>query len=98
VHVITNFRFAALTSSGERRAADVAVDVRHKQLRLPPPREFLWQYVHSTPLAAIVGSATQQQRDELADEVAERWQPFVDTGALLADVPVTTVRGVRPPR
>lgn len=41
-----------LTSTAGFRDVSTQSDV--KQLRLPAPKEFLWQYVHSTPLAAAV--------------------------------------------
>jgi hypothetical protein len=34
-------------------------------LTLPEPREFLWQYVHSTPLAAAVA--------QIDEEAAPHW-------------------------
>lgn len=70
-----------------------AAERTHKALRLPPPADFLWQYVHGTPLAALVGQASEAQRAALAREVCAQWQAFVSDGTLTFDVDITTVRG-----
>ena len=72
---------------------DVAVDRTQRTLRLPDPEEFLWQYIHSTPLAPLVGQASGDQRAALAGDVQARWRAFVASGVLTLDVPMTTVRG-----
>ena len=48
---------------------------------LPGPAEFLWQYVHSTPLAGIVSQADETQKAELERAVSEKWEPFVKDGS-----------------
>ena len=63
-----------------------------RTLRLPAPEDFLWQYIHSTPLADLVAKATDQQRAALATDVGARWQRFVEGGALTLEVEITTVR------
>lgn len=69
------------------------VDVRSKSvtLRLPPPEDFLWQYVHSTPLAAAASKVDEVRRDALEREFAERCGDFVDDGALIGTVRMTTL-------
>jgi hypothetical protein len=57
-------------------ARETTIDVR-----LPPPREFLWQYVYSTPLAAAVSQCGREKRDALEESIVERWQPFVEDGS-----------------
>jgi hypothetical protein len=59
-----------------------------KQLRLPPPQEFLWQYVHSTPLAAAVAQANDASRASLEKEVVGEWQEFVKNGGMTIQVRV----------
>lgn len=61
-----------------------------KALRLPPPEEFVWQYVHSTPLAQVASRASDAQRSALTDDVVERWQGAVAGGVLNLDVDMTT--------
>ncbi|HZD41684.1 MAG TPA: methyltransferase domain-containing protein, partial [Terriglobales bacterium] len=48
---------------------DVSVQVDTKSLRLPPPEEFLWQYVYSTPLAGVVGQVNVELRGSLERDV-----------------------------
>ena len=52
---------------------------------LPEPAEFLWQYVHSTPLAAAVAQIDDVGRAALERDVVAAWQSFVDDGALILD-------------
>ena len=61
---------------------DVAAHATAIDLRLPPPKEFLWQYVFSTPLAAAVSQSDRRKRDALEEAIVERWQPFVEDGGL----------------
>lgn len=64
-----------------------------KTLDLPPPEAFLWQYVHSTPLAERVGQASEAQRAALVRDVAARWRKFAHNGGMSFDVAITTARG-----
>lgn len=72
---------------------DSIVERTQKTLHLPPAAEFVWQYVHSTPLVALVGEASEAQRAALARDVCERWEKSAGSGGLTLDVGVTTVRG-----
>ena len=65
---------------------DVAVWRDSMTLRLPPPEEFLWQYVHSTPLADAVAQVDEERRVALERDVVVEWQPFVEDGTLLLEV------------
>lgn len=62
-------------------------------LRLPAPIDFLWQYVHSTPLAAAAASLDDERRAELEREVAGAWQPFVDGDGMRLEVGMTVATG-----
>lgn len=77
-----------LDGSGLR---DLAVASRIKRLELPPPADFLWQYVHSTPLGGLVAKAGDDARAALQNEVVRGWQPFVEDGTLVLEVPVVEV-------
>ncbi len=70
------------------------IEKTRRTLRLPQPDDFLWQYVHSTPLAAPVAQATDAQRAALVREVNQRWRAFSSGDAMALDVGVTTVRAV----
>lgn len=65
--------------------AGVGVETRPVPLRLPPPADFFWQYVHSTPLAGIAAEADDDTRAALERDVVERCQPFVDGDALVVE-------------
>jgi ubiquinone/menaquinone biosynthesis C-methylase UbiE len=66
--------------------ADVAVNVAVSPARLGPPREFLWDYVHSTPLAMAVLAATDEQRRALEEDVLEGWREYTDGGDVVMDI------------
>jgi ubiquinone/menaquinone biosynthesis C-methylase UbiE len=57
----------------------VTAQAETRELSLPAPRDFLWQYVGSTPLAAIVADADEEERSALEREVVDGWQKF-DSG------------------
>ena len=73
---------------------DVEVRSKTLTLALPGPAEFLWQYVHSTPLAAAVGEMDDEGRTALERDVVAGWRSFVKDGALSTDINVvlTTAR------
>jgi SAM-dependent methyltransferase len=59
-------------------------------LSLAAPEDFLWQYVHSTPLGAAVGQLDEEERIALQHEVVAAWQPFIEDGTLILEVRVTS--------
>ncbi len=61
---------------------DVSIEVYNRKLKLPAPREFMWQYVHSTPLAEAVGQADLESQAALEQAVVTGWQEFVEDGAM----------------
>jgi hypothetical protein len=73
---------------------DAAIQHRSRILRLPAPREFLWQYVRCTPLADAVAQASDERRAALERDVVAKWQRFVENGALILEgnIPVVTAR------
>lgn len=71
---------------------DVHIESAVGSLTVPPPKEFLWQYVHSTPLAEPIGAADADARAALEREVCEGWRRFVQDEQLVIDVRMTTVR------
>ena len=83
----------------EKLASDAGftdVEVRSEALTLsfPGPGDFLWQYVHSTPLAAAVAQIDGEGRAALQRDVASGLEPFVKGGDLAFDVDavLTTAR------
>lgn len=73
---------------------EVATQSNTKTLRLPAPEEFLWQYIHSTPLADAVAQADEEYRASLERDVVAKWQEFVEDGALMyeQDIILATAR------
>jgi ubiquinone/menaquinone biosynthesis C-methylase UbiE len=65
---------------------DVSVEADVKSLRLPAPKEFFWQYVHSTPLAGVVGQVSEERRRILERDVVAQWQEFVKNRGLMLQV------------
>jgi SAM-dependent methyltransferase len=81
------------TLMAEAGFPDIIAGSARKTLQLPPPEDFLWQYVHSTPLVALVGEAGDERQAALSRDVCERWRKFSSGASLKLDVGVTTVRG-----
>jgi ubiquinone/menaquinone biosynthesis C-methylase UbiE len=81
-----------LTSSAGFRDAEVRS--KTLTLTLPEPREFLWQYVHSTPLVAAVAQIDDEARAALEHDVVAGWRSFVKDGTLTEDLSIvlTTAR------
>lgn len=69
--------------------ADLDVSRSEKILPLPPPRDFLWQYVHSTPLAASAAQFDDERRAAIEREVVAGWQACVEQEALVLRQPFT---------
>ena len=61
---------------------EIALEANDKMLNLPPSTDFLWQYIHSTPLAAVVAQADEEDFDALEREVVEVWREFEDDDSL----------------
>lgn len=68
----------------------VDVEAKPKILRLPPPADFLWQYVHSTPIAQAVAQTGEAKCAALERDVCEQWQEFAVDGFLSLQVGMTT--------
>jgi ubiquinone/menaquinone biosynthesis C-methylase UbiE len=62
---------------------DIAVQADYKMLTLPPPKEFLWQYVYSTPLAGMVAKVNAEALAALERDVVKKWQDFEEDGNLM---------------
>ena len=51
----------------------VSVEEEEHGLKVPPPHDFLWQYVHSTPLSAAASEMEPSSVDAFEREVLEAW-------------------------
>jgi SAM-dependent methyltransferase len=61
-------------------AATVRTDT--KSLQLPTARDFLWQYVHCTPLAALLSNLDAARLTALESDVVARWQRWSADGGM----------------
>lgn len=77
-----------VTDAGFR---DVSASAHVQELSLPPPRDFLWQYIGSTPLMGAVSGAGDDACTHLEDELARRWQDFAHGGGMKCRQRIVTV-------
>ena len=76
--------------------ADVSVKSQTLgQLVLPGPKDFLWQYVYSTPLAGAVEQLDDARRTQLERDVVAGWQKFVEGDTLVFEPRVTVATAVK---
>jgi ubiquinone/menaquinone biosynthesis C-methylase UbiE len=73
---------------------DAEVRSKDVSIALAAPEEFVWQYIHSTPLVAAVAQIDDEGRAALQRDVVAGWRSFVKEGALVFDASVilTTAR------
>jgi hypothetical protein len=73
---------------------DIEVRSVARAVPLPAPADFLWEYVHSTPLAAAVAQIDEAGRAALEGDVVAGLRSFVKDGALIFDAKIvlTTAR------
>lgn len=81
-----------LTTAGFQ---DVDATATVRTLQLPAPRAFVWQYLHSTPLAAAVANLDDRRRVALEHEVTEGWQQHICDGQLQLHLGVTVATARR---
>ncbi len=74
---------------------DIEVRADDKTLMLPPPKEFLWQYVHSTPLAGMVANAGDETLAAIERDVVNAWRDSVEDGRLLFRQRVVFARAMK---
>lgn len=74
---------------------EVDIETGTIPLRVAPPADFFWQYVQSTPLAAVTARLDEADRGALERDVVERCQPFLDGDATVIEPGVLVVTGRR---
>lgn len=72
LHDTTEIR-QLLTAAGFQ---EIEIEAEEKLLHLPAPKDFLWQYIHSTPMIEIVSKVNKQTMDLLEKEIVKNWQQF----------------------
>ncbi|MGH8986582.1 MAG: hypothetical protein ACRDY6_22310, partial [Acidimicrobiia bacterium] len=71
----------------------VETNVAVTTLHLPPPKEFMWQYINLTPLGAFVGQAPEEAQAALEADVVGQWQEFLGQGQAAVDQPMVVATG-----
>jgi SAM-dependent methyltransferase len=74
---------------------EVAVRQYTKSLLLPAPRDFLWQYVQCTPLAAQLADADHALLESLERDDVEGWQPWTTSGGMTYEQGMIVARARR---
>jgi ubiquinone/menaquinone biosynthesis C-methylase UbiE len=72
---------------------DVAVAATIHELELPPPHEFLWQYIHSTPLVGVVSQASAESQSAMEREVLAAWTDYVRDDVLKHELRLVMATG-----
>jgi ubiquinone/menaquinone biosynthesis C-methylase UbiE len=74
---------------------DVEVRRTKKDLLVPPAEQFMWQYIHSTPMAAVLAKLDDSAREAFERDLCEHWQAFAKNGGMELQVGMTTAIGRR---
>jgi ubiquinone/menaquinone biosynthesis C-methylase UbiE len=72
---------------------DVEATVVTATLHLPPPRDFLWQYINLTPLGAVVNEAPEAAQAAIEHDVVDEWQAVVEDSGGAVDQPMVVATG-----
>lgn len=75
--------------------SQIQVEAYTRTIELPAAREYLWQYVGSTPLAPLVAGASDEARAALQEEVLPAWQKLETDDLLRYRQRVVVARAVR---
>ena len=62
--------------------SEVVVRVDHKSLRLPPARDFFWQYIHCTPLTGLLSDLDDTRLAAIERDIVNGWQPWSRDGGM----------------
>lgn len=81
----------------EAQLSRVTTTVESVRLELPPPADFLWQYVNLTPMGPVVAQAPDSAKTALERDVVAGWQPYLEDGAAVADQPMVIATARKAP-
>lgn len=85
LHDVTGVR-DLLEQAGFRH---IEVKAATKRLSLPPPADFLWQYVYSTPMACAATAANEETREALERDFCDSAVPLMSDDAIALEVGMT---------
>jgi ubiquinone/menaquinone biosynthesis C-methylase UbiE len=74
---------------------DVEVHAATRPFFVPAPREFLWQYVSSTPLAGPMAGADGRAKAAFEADVLEAWEPFAQDDGMTLNQPMVFARAFK---
>ena len=69
--------------------------VAQTPLTLPPPADFLWQYINLTPMEQFVSQAPATAQAAMEDQVVAEWQEFVEDGRTVISQPMVLLTAVK---
>jgi ubiquinone/menaquinone biosynthesis C-methylase UbiE len=73
----------------------VQVEAEKHDFELPPPQQFLWQYIHSTPLSAAASQLDTEARAQFEREVLSAWADCGRDGGLALGVRMLVASGAK---
>ncbi|HKK12497.1 MAG TPA: hypothetical protein VJ945_06670 [Flavobacteriaceae bacterium] len=65
----------------------VSIAKDEKVFKLPTPKDFLWQYINSTPLVAMVSN--------IENEIVNKWSNFMENGNLVDQLNIITAMAIK---
>lgn len=78
------------------RFEKVSVTKYTKRFTFPEPKEFLWQYVSSTPLGAIMAHVDEDKLSQFENETVVRWNRFAVDGHITDNLGIMAAVGLKP--
>jgi hypothetical protein len=73
-----------------------AVEPHSRPVQLPPARDFMWQYIHCTPLIALLQQSRPEDREALERAVVAGWQPWAADEGMTCEQSVLVASAGRP--
>jgi ubiquinone/menaquinone biosynthesis C-methylase UbiE len=77
--------------AGEAGFEQTEVSRANKRLRLPRAEDFLWQYIHSTPLSARIIERGDDALGTMQEEICADWAAFATADGMAIDVGISTL-------
>ena len=74
----------------------VEIEYGPLSLRVPPPADFFWQYVLSTPLAMLFAQLDRKVKEDVERDVIDKCRPFVNGDGLSMEPGLLLAMAVRP--
>jgi len=75
----------------ESNFSDMQFITSTQNLYLPLPKDFLWQYIYSTPLAAVVADVDERVLKSLEKQIVGQWRPFINGNKMIYSQRIVTV-------